>query len=118
MNADDQAWYVKYFLRFLFPPLFQLCGLSHCLYDGALPAIKALVSDDAKPGVCYAPGHSNEMTGDPIPHRRKELQSSVGIGMNLIPAGSRCVTLRDSDAVLMDFILSHDDGRIYGKYVS
>ncbi|MBV7328444.1 SDR family NAD(P)-dependent oxidoreductase [Chloroflexi bacterium TSY] len=43
-----------------------LLGLSHSLYDGALPAIEALIADDAQPNVVYSPSAKNEMTGDPI----------------------------------------------------
>ena len=43
-----------------------LFGMSHSLYDGALPAVEALIADDAKPGVVYAPEKKGEFTGDPI----------------------------------------------------
>ena len=43
-----------------------LLGLSHDLYDGALPAIEALIADDAKPNMVYSPSSRNELTGDPI----------------------------------------------------
>lgn len=43
-----------------------LLGLSQNLYDGALPAIEALIADDAQPNMVYSPGAKNEMTGDPI----------------------------------------------------
>ena len=42
-------------------------GMSHSLFDGALPAIEALVADDARPNVVYSPGAKNEGTGAPIP---------------------------------------------------
>ena len=40
--------------------------MSHSLYDGALPAIEALIADDAQPNMVYSPSAKNEMTGDPI----------------------------------------------------
>ena len=42
-------------------------GLSHSLYDGALPAIEALIADDAQPNMVYSPSAKNEGTGAPIP---------------------------------------------------
>ena len=41
-------------------------GMSQSLYDGALPAIEALIADDAQPNVVYSPKRS-ESTGAPIP---------------------------------------------------
>ena len=41
-------------------------GMSHSLYDGALPAIEALIADNAQPNMVYSPGGRNEATGDPI----------------------------------------------------
>ncbi len=41
-------------------------GMSHSLYDGALPAIEALIADDAQPNMVYSPSAKNELTGDPI----------------------------------------------------
>ena len=43
-----------------------LFGMSHSLYDGALPAIEALIADNALPNMVYSPSAKNEMTGDPI----------------------------------------------------
>ena len=67
MYADDIAPMMKYTFKFLIAPVMQLFGVSHSLYDGALPAVEALIADDAKPGVVYAPKAKNELTGDPIP---------------------------------------------------
>lgn len=41
-------------------------GLSQSLYDGALPAIEALVADNAQPKVVYSPKR-RESTGAPVP---------------------------------------------------
>ncbi len=46
----------------------RAAGQNHSLYDGALPAIEALVADDAKPKVVYAPDGENELVGNPIPY--------------------------------------------------
>lgn len=43
--------------------------LSHSLYDGALPAIEALIADNAQPNVVYSPKSKNEFTGAPIPRK-------------------------------------------------
>ncbi|UTW62466.1 SDR family NAD(P)-dependent oxidoreductase [bacterium SCSIO 12741] len=43
-----------------------MLGISQSLYDGALPAIEALIADDAKPKVVYSP-KKRESTGAPIP---------------------------------------------------
>ncbi|MEM7130506.1 MAG: SDR family NAD(P)-dependent oxidoreductase [Chloroflexota bacterium] len=43
-----------------------LLGLSHDLYDGALPAIEALIADDAQPNMVYSPSGRGEATGAPI----------------------------------------------------
>ena len=43
-----------------------LLGLSQNLYNGALPAIEALIADNAKPNVVYSP-RKRESTGTPIP---------------------------------------------------
>lgn len=42
---------------------------NHSLYDGALPAIEALIADDAKAGMVYSPKDGGEMesVGAPIP---------------------------------------------------
>lgn len=42
-------------------------GMSQSLYDGALPAIEALVADNAQPNMVYSPKSKNELTGAPIP---------------------------------------------------
>ena len=44
----------------------RVIGLSQNLYDGALPAIEALIADDAQPNVVYSPKR-RESTGAPIP---------------------------------------------------
>ena len=44
----------------------RLFGMSHSLYDGALPAIEALIADNAQPNKVYSPNAKNELTGDPI----------------------------------------------------
>lgn len=44
----------------------RVFGLSQNLYDGALPAIEALIADDAQPNVVYSPKR-RESTGAPIP---------------------------------------------------
>lgn len=41
--------------------------LSHSLYDGALPAIEALISANPQTRAVYSPNAKNEMTGTPIP---------------------------------------------------
>lgn len=41
-------------------------GISQSLYDGALPAIEALIADDAQPNMVYSPS-KRESTGAPIP---------------------------------------------------
>ena len=66
MYADDISPAVKYGFKFVAAPLMALFGMSHSLYDGALPAVEALIADDAKPGVVYAPEKKGEFTGDPI----------------------------------------------------
>lgn len=43
-----------------------LLGMSQDLYDGALPAIEALIADDAQPNMVYSPSGRGEATGDPI----------------------------------------------------
>ena len=42
-------------------------GMSHSLYDGALPAIEALIADNAQPNMVYSPKSKRELTGAPIP---------------------------------------------------
>ena len=42
-------------------------GMSHSLYKGALPAIEALIADNAQPNMVYSPSGRNEGTGTPIP---------------------------------------------------
>ena len=42
-------------------------GMSHSLYKGALPAIEALIADDAQPNMVYSPKGRGEATGAPIP---------------------------------------------------
>lgn len=49
-----------------FSGLSGVLGLSQSLYDGALPAIEALIADDARPNVVYSP-KKRESTGAPIP---------------------------------------------------
>ena len=44
-----------------------LFRISYSLYDGALPAIEALIADDAQPYKVYLPDSKKEMTGPPIP---------------------------------------------------
>ena len=41
-------------------------GMSHSLYDGALPAIEAPIADNAQPNMVYSPSGRGEATGDPI----------------------------------------------------
>lgn len=41
-------------------------GLSHDLYDGALPAIEALVTDSPEPNKVYSPSGRRESTGAPV----------------------------------------------------
>ncbi|BBM88556.1 hypothetical protein COTS27_00237 [Spirochaetota bacterium] len=41
--------------------------MSHSLYDGALPAIEALIADNVQPNMVYSPNSKNEFTGTPIP---------------------------------------------------
>lgn len=41
-------------------------GMSQSLYDGALPAIEALIADDAQPNMVYSPSRRGEATGDPV----------------------------------------------------
>lgn len=45
----------------------RVFGMSQSLYDGALPAIEALIADDAQPNVVYSPKGRGEGTGAPIP---------------------------------------------------
>lgn len=52
----------------IFSGVSAVLGMSHSLYDGALPAIEALIANDAKPNVVYAPKGRGESTGDPIPY--------------------------------------------------
>ena len=42
-----------------------IAGVSHSLYDGALPAVEALITDEPQKDAVYAPSRSNELTGDP-----------------------------------------------------
>ena len=42
-------------------------GLSQNLYDGALPAVEALIADDAQPNMVYSPSRRGEATGAPVP---------------------------------------------------
>ena len=66
MYADDIPALVGFGFKYVIGPLSQLFGMSQDLYKGALPAIEALIADDAKPEMVYAPGNKNEMTGNPI----------------------------------------------------
>ncbi len=59
----------------------RMRGDNHSLFDGALPAIEALIADDAKSGVVYSPKNDTsipESVGEPIPreidqsHYKKE----------------------------------------------
>ena len=43
-----------------------LFRISDSLYDGALPAIEALIADDAQPYQVYSPDSKREMAGAPI----------------------------------------------------
>lgn len=65
-NEEFPSWMVL-FARYIFTPLSILFRRSHDLYHGALPAIEALIADEVKPEMVYAPGNRHELTGDPIP---------------------------------------------------
>ena len=68
MYADDIAPGMRFMFKYLLAPMMKLFGQSHSLYDGALPAIEALIAHDAQPYKVYAPDSKNEFTGDPIPY--------------------------------------------------
>ena len=65
MYGDGVPLYLQLVFRFGVAPLMALFRMSHSLYDGALPAVEALIADDAKPGMVYAPGNRNELAGEP-----------------------------------------------------
>ncbi len=67
MYAEDQKPAMRFMFRWVAAPLMKLTGQSQSLYDGALPAIEALIADDAQPYKVYAPNSKNEFVGDPIP---------------------------------------------------
>lgn len=64
MNQSDSS--VRRLLGKIMTAGSRLFGLSQSLYDGALPAIEALIADDAKPNMVYSPS-KRESTGAPIP---------------------------------------------------
>lgn len=51
----------------LFNGISAIFGMSHSLYDGALPAVEALITNNAQPNMVYSPNSKSEMTGAPIP---------------------------------------------------
>lgn len=53
--------------RNIFNGLSYALGMSHSLYDGALPAIEALIVDDVQSDKVYSPSAKSEGTGLPIP---------------------------------------------------
>lgn len=67
MDKEHNKLMLRMSFKYLIGPLMALTGLSHSLYDGALPAIEALVADDAQTGMVYSPSSKLEATGDPIP---------------------------------------------------
>lgn len=68
LMAQDGSLYGK-ILKAVLGGVSILFGKSQDLYHGALPAIEALIADDAKPRVVYSPkdGGSMESKGVPIP---------------------------------------------------
>lgn len=66
MKKDNTTPFIRFVFGYFLAPLMKVTGMSHSLYDGALPAIEALIADDAQTGKVYAPGNKNELTGDPI----------------------------------------------------
>lgn len=67
MKKDNTTPFIRFVFGYFLAPLMKVTGMSHSLYDGALPAIEALIADNAQTGKVYAPGNKNELTGDPIP---------------------------------------------------
>jgi NAD(P)-dependent dehydrogenase (short-subunit alcohol dehydrogenase family) len=67
MKKDNNPVFIRVMFNYFLAPLMKMTGMSHSLYDGALPAIEALIADNAQTGKVYAPGKKNELTGDPIP---------------------------------------------------
>lgn len=65
-NKDDQTLFVRIFFKF-FNPFSALFNYSHSLYNGALPAVEALIADNAKPYKVYSPSNKYETTGYPVP---------------------------------------------------
>lgn len=64
--AQSETVFTRIF-KFFFNGVSRIFRMSHSLYDGALPAIEALIADDAKVNMVYSPNGKGEGTGDPIP---------------------------------------------------
>ena len=67
MNKEGEPVLLKILFNYLVTPLSKVFGLSQDLYDGALPAIEALIVDEPEVDKVYAPGNKNESTGQPKP---------------------------------------------------
>lgn len=67
MTKDNNTLPMRLSFKYLISPLMALTGISHSLYDGALPAIEALIAENAQTEMVYSPGSKLEATGDPVP---------------------------------------------------
>jgi|GEM_PF-2352017 len=66
MDNDDTPTMMRWFSRILWP-ITGVFGLSQSLYDGALPAVEALVTDAPRTDMVYSPSGWMEATGAPVP---------------------------------------------------
>ncbi|MCV6621337.1 MAG: SDR family NAD(P)-dependent oxidoreductase [Cellvibrionaceae bacterium] len=66
MYSEDVKLPLRLAFKYIIAPLMAATGFSQSLYDGALPAIEALVADDAVPHVVYSPSSKYENVGPPI----------------------------------------------------
>ena len=66
MTKDDSKLMMSLLFKYLLAPAMAVTGVSQSLYDGALPAIEALIAADAQTGMVYSPSSKNELTGAPI----------------------------------------------------
>lgn len=67
MNKDHNKLPLRIAFKYLIAPIMKVTGMSHSLYDGALPAIEALITDDLQAERVYSPSGKNEFTGNPVP---------------------------------------------------
>lgn len=67
MTNNNNTLLMRLSFKYIIAPIMAITGVSHSLYDGALPAIEALIAEDAQTEMVYSPSSKSELTGAPIP---------------------------------------------------